>query len=128
MAKVILIDDDVDLIKMNEVFDWMKGNPDYYVLCAKYNNKVVGSLMGVLTKELFGECKPFMVIENVVVSDECRRMGIGKMLMDRMEAIARENECTVMMLISSMHRKEAHLFYESIGFSGDVGKGFRKYL
>lgn len=40
----------------------------------------MGSLMGVANRELIGECRPFMVIENVIVSNKHRRMGIGKML------------------------------------------------
>lgn len=117
-----------DLIKMKEVYDWMKDNPDYTVLCAKYEGVIVGSLMGVVNRELIGECRPFMVIENVVVSNNYRRMGIGKILMDRIHEIEVEKDCTYIMLISRIHRKGAHKFYESVGFSGDVAKGFKKYL
>lgn len=56
-----------------------------FIICAKYNGEVVGSLMRVANRELIGECRPFMVIENVVVSDHCRRMGIGKLLMEHIE-------------------------------------------
>lgn len=117
-----------DFIRMNEVFDWMKDNSDYTILCAKYKGEVVGSLMGVANRELIGECRPFMVIENVTVSDKHRRMGIGKLLMDSIEKVAIVKNCSFMMLISRIHRKEAHKFYESVGFSGDVAKGFKKYL
>jgi ribosomal protein S18 acetylase RimI-like enzyme len=117
-----------DFIKMNEVYNWMKDNPDYTVLCAKFEDEIVGSLMGVANRELIGECRPFMVIENVVVPDKHRRMGIGKLLMDGIEKVAVEKNCSFMMLISRMHRKGAHKFYEAVGFSGDVAKGFKKYL
>ncbi|MBC8061290.1 MAG: GNAT family N-acetyltransferase [Clostridiaceae bacterium] len=117
-----------DLIKMNEVYGWMKDNPDYIVLCAKYKEEIVGSLMGVLNRELIGECRPFMVIENVVVSNNHRRMGIGKMLMNSIDKVAVEKDCTFIMLISRVHRKDAHKFYESVGFMGDVAKGFKKYV
>lgn len=119
---------DTNYEKMKKVYEWMKNNPDYTVLCAKYQGEIVGSLMGVANRELIGDCRPFMVIENVVVSDKHRRMGIGRVLMERLEKVAIEKECTFMMLISRMHRKEAHKFYESVGFSGDVAKGFKKYL
>ena len=48
--------------------------------------------------------------------------------MSNIEKAAVERNCTVIMLTSSIHRKEAHKFYESVGFRGDVAKGFRKYL
>ena len=117
-----------DFIKMNETYNWMKDNPDYIVLCAKNGDKIVGSLMGIVNKELIGECKPFMVIENVIVSNQCRRMGIGKILMDNIQKEAILRECSFIMLISRINRKEAHKFYESVGFNGDVEKGFKKYL
>ena len=118
----------IDFIEMKKVFVWMNENPDYNVLCAKLNGKIVGSIMEIVNRELIGKCKPYMVIENVIVSNECRRMGVGKMLMNYIDKVAIENECTYIMLLSRMHRKEAHLFYESVGFSGDAAKGFKKYL
>lgn len=117
----------IDFIEMKKVFVWMNENPDYNVLCAKLNGKIVGSIMEIVNRELIGKCKPYMVIENVIVSNECRRMGVGKMLMNYIDKVAIENECTYIMLLSRMHRKEAHLFYESVGFSGDAAKGFKKY-
>lgn len=119
---------DTDFIEMKNVYNWMKNNPDYYVLCAKSDGIIVGSIMGIINRELFGKCKPFMVLENVIVSNNCRRMGVGKMLMEYIDKVAIENECTYIMLLSRMHRKEAHLFYESVGYSGNVAKGFKKYL
>lgn len=113
---------------MNEIHEWMKNNSDYTILCAKFKGEVVGSLMGVANRELIGDCRPFMVIENVVVSDKHRRMGIGKFLMDNIEKIAVEKNCSFMMLISRIHRKEAHKFYESSGFGGDIVKVFKKYI
>ncbi len=117
-----------DFFKMAEGFAWMEEHPDYTILCAKYENEIVGTLMGVANREIIGECRPFMVIENVVVSDRHRRMGIGRLLMAGIEKIAIEKNCSFMMLISRVHRTEAHKFYESVGLRGDVVKGFKKYL
>ena len=79
-----------DFIKMSDEFDWMEDHPDYTILCAKYENEIVGTLMGVANRELIGACRPFMVIENVVVSDRHRRMGIGRLLMAGIEKVAIE--------------------------------------
>ena len=43
-----------DFIKMNDGFDWMEDHPDYTILCAKYENEIVGTLMGVANRELIG--------------------------------------------------------------------------
>lgn len=114
--------------KMTENYKWIKDNPNYIVLCAKDNEKVVGSLMGIINKDLKGECTPFMVVENVIVAEEYRRMGIANSLMNNIENVAIEKGCSSIMLVSGMHRTWAHKFYESVGFKGDAVKGFKKYL
>ena len=47
------------------------------------------------------------------------------MLFDKIETYAKEQQCVYSILVSSGFRKEAHLFYEKIGYTEDV-KGFRK--
>jgi hypothetical protein len=41
---------------------------------------------------------------------------------------AQENDCYKVMLLSSNERKAAHDFYKSIGFNGDVKRGFTYYM
>lgn len=114
--------------KMLENFEWIESNKDYILLGAKYKNELVGTLMAIIVKDLAGECKPFMVIENVVVKSTMRGKNIGKTLMNEVEKIGREKNCCYIMFVSSIHRKNAHRFYESIGYSLDSVQGFKKYL
>ena len=69
-----------------------------------------------------------MVIENVIVSEEYRRLGIARKLMDNIEKIAMEKNCSFIILVTGMHRKWAHDFYESVGFKRDMVKGYKKFL
>jgi len=114
--------------KMKRSFQWMESNPDYVVLGAKSDGKLRGSLMGVVCHDLLGECRPFMVIENVIVSRGCRRQDIGTGLMQAMEKIARRQKCYYIMFVSKSRREEAHRFYETLGYRLDVVQGFKKYL
>ncbi|MFD2877411.1 GNAT family N-acetyltransferase [Paenibacillus rhizoplanae] len=57
------------------------------------DGELLGSLMGIVCQDLVGDCRPFMVIENVVVSSRARRQGLGKKLMTAIEAIAHERDC-----------------------------------
>jgi GNAT superfamily N-acetyltransferase len=84
--------------------------------------------MGVVCHDLVGECRPFMVIENVIVSRDCRRQDVGTALMQAMEKIARRRKCYYIMFVSKSRRKEAHRFYESLGYRLDAVQGFKKYL
>ncbi|WML34031.1 GNAT family N-acetyltransferase [Clostridium sp. OS1-26] len=115
--------------KFRKNFDWINSNKDYLLIGAKNDNgNLVGSLFGIICKDLGGECRPFIVIENVIVKSSCRKMGIGKQLMSFIEEFARKRNCNFTMIISAFKRKDAHRFYESIGYSKDVVQGFKKYL
>lgn len=117
-----------DINNMHQNFELIGKNEDYYVLGAKCDGNLVGSLMGIICHDLVGECKPFIVIENVIVSNEYRGKGIGKKLMTEIERIAKEKNCYYTMFVSGIQRKEAHKFYESLGYKLDEVQGFKKYL
>jgi ribosomal protein S18 acetylase RimI-like enzyme len=123
-----LVGEETNLNKMKKNFIWMEENPNYIILGAKKNEKVVGSVMGIICRDLAGECKPFMVIENVVVSTEYRGKSIGTKLMKGIEEIARDRNCYYTIFVSASDRKSAHKFYESFGYKLDAVQGFKKYL
>jgi GNAT superfamily N-acetyltransferase len=110
------------------MFRYIQQNGHYHVLGAFYNGELVGSVMGIECMDLVGQCKPFMVVENVIVSDQVRRQGIGQKLMLQIERIARDLGCEYMILVSGDQRKEAHNFYEKLGFKDEKVQGYRKHF
>ncbi|HMM22262.1 MAG TPA: GNAT family N-acetyltransferase [Selenomonadales bacterium] len=120
---------EIDLAKMREIFARIAVNPSQVVLAAKDGqNRLVGSVMGVACDDIIGVCRPFLVIENMIVAQTCRGQGVGRKLMDGIEAWGRDRNCYFAMLTSMSHRKEAHRFYASLGYDSAVAKGFKKYL
>lgn len=118
-----------NLSKMKETYLKLLHNESYELLGAIYNGKLAGSVMGIYCEDLIGECRPFMVIENVVVSSSVRRQGVGRKLMNRLEELARSRDCSYIILVSGPARAEAHQMYESLGYNQDeMVRGFRKYL
>ena len=117
-----------DARRMKQNFEWMTSNPDYLVLGAKSDGRLLGSLMGVVCHDLVGECRSFMVVENVIVARSHRRQGVGRKLMRALERIARQRHCYYIMFVSKSQRKDAHRFYESLGYRLGVAQGFKKYL
>ena len=101
---------------------------DYILLCAEVGQVVVGSIMGIVCEELYGDCRPFLVVENLVVDKESRGMRIGRALMDTVIERAREKTCSQVILVTESHRQDACKFYESIGFHPTKNKGYKMKL
>lgn len=55
-------------------------------------------------------------IMGIAVSSGYRKQGIGKALISKVEAWAKENDAKGIRLVSGEHRKEAHCFYQGVGF------------
>ena len=98
------------------------------LLAAKEGGELVGSVMGVVCRDLIGECNPFMVMENMVVLESRRRHGIGRLLIEELERRAVALGCSYIEFVSSRERGEAHAFYEAVGYQPDPYRGFKKYF
>lgn len=48
--------------------------------------------------------------------------------MAEIERIAKERNCGYMILVSGDQRKEAHRFYEKLGFGDEKVQGYRKHF
>ncbi|MGU3469755.1 GNAT family N-acetyltransferase [Paenibacillus sp. D51F] len=117
---------DTDPAALAERLDNMAGNDGIRVAVASDGERLVGTAMGILCPDLVGGLRPYLLIENVVVSAHCRGGGVGKKLMADLERFANAHQCTYMILVSGAHRSEAHAFYESVGFTREAG--FKKKL
>ncbi|MCQ6557233.1 GNAT family N-acetyltransferase [Paenibacillus mendelii] len=116
-----------DIDKMQEKIEIISGLPNYHVVVACKDEHVIGTAMGIVCMDIVGNCNPYMLVENVVVSPIHQGKGIGKMLMKVLENNAAASNCNYIILASSDGREDAHRFYESIGYQG-VKRGFIKRM
>ena len=123
-----LIPNEVSLSKMKEVFDRNRDNPNNIVLAAKIDGKLVGSLLAIICEMLFGQCKSFMVVEDVIVDESVRGKGIGKALMKYIEQQAKLKSCSYIMLVTDFDRVGSQNFYKSLGYKTDEYCAFKKHL
>lgn len=118
-----LVPEGVSMEKLTKNYEAVTGSPNYYVAVAEGGGRILGSAMGIVCLALDA---PFLVIENVVVDSDCRGQGIGRKIFEALDCFAIEQNCQYALLVSSGFRKEAHCFYEAMGYTDDV-RGFRKY-
>jgi GNAT superfamily N-acetyltransferase len=97
------------------------------ILVAEAGGSVVGTADCTTLPNLTRQARPFLLVENVVVTATHRRAGIGAALMEGVVALAEEAGCYKIQLLSRATRHTAHAFYESCGFQA-VAQGYRRYL
>lgn len=114
--------------KMQTTYSKMAENPAYILIAAKQDSQVVGFVMGIICEELYGDCRPFMVIEDMIVDKNQRRSGVGAALIREMEKNAVENDCYQVILITEADRTDAVTFYGKLGYNFEPYKGFKKRI
>jgi ribosomal protein S18 acetylase RimI-like enzyme len=114
--------------KMRETLLAVEQDPNHIIIGARIDGKLVGSALGIVCQMLFGQCKSFMIIEDVVVDSEHRRDGVGTALMLEMEKLAVQQNCGYIMLITDEDRTGAQNFYKSLGYKSDSYRAFKKKL
>jgi GNAT superfamily N-acetyltransferase len=97
------------------------------VLLARVNGAAAGTADVILVPNLTYDGSPWAIVENVVVHQRYRRMGVGRALIRQAEQIAEDAGCYKIQLASSLHRSAAHRFYDQMGFDRSA-IGFRRYL
>lgn len=93
----------------------------------EYQGEVQGSALVSLCTDVMYGTQPFAVVENVVVNTALRNQGLGSALLHHVEAFCLANDCSKIMLMSSIQREHAHRFFERVGFVGSKKRGFVKY-
>jgi ribosomal protein S18 acetylase RimI-like enzyme len=102
-------------------------DPARSLLVAELDGTVVGTVDLLIAPNLTHRAQPWALVENVVVAESARRLGVGRALMQHAMELAREAGCYKVNLISGNERTGAHDFYRSLGFEA-IGQGFKTYL
>ncbi len=99
------------------VCEKMEGDSRYRIFVAETDGKIVGF---VTTVEALAINLPsgngYIKVNGLAVLPEFRHCGIGKMLMERVEELAKERGISMIGLASGFQRTGAHEFYERLGY------------
>ncbi len=94
------------------------------VFIAKSGAQVI-ALMSLIYFYYFPLQKPLCRITAIVVDENIRNNGVGKMLIDFALSQAKENACAQLEVTTSLARKATQAYYERIGFKK---ASYRYYL
>lgn len=88
------------------------------LIVAEMDGEIVGTLQLTFTPSISFQGGKRATVESVRVDEKYRGCGIGKELMQWAIERAREENCVSVQLTTNADRKDAHRFYENLGFKG----------
>lgn len=99
-----------------KAFREIESDPNNELIIAEQDNEVIGTLQLTYTPSLSFQGSKRATVESVRVDAKYRGKGIGRKMMIWAMERAREKGCVSMQLTSHSDRKDAHRFYENLGF------------
>lgn len=108
-------------------FQAIARSPENKLFVAVDSEEVIGTFQLTFIPNLTGRGAMRVKVESVKVKAARRSGGIGARMMAFAEEYARTNGAAAMELTSNKTRKDAHRFYERLGFSRSH-EGFKKKL
>ena len=105
--------------------------PDSDHFCFVCEEDQTGHILGYVEAEVYESLysDAGLNILGLAVFPSAQGRGIGRQLMERVEDLAKSKHYAFIRLNSASHRKEAHIFYEHIGYDGNkTQKRFLKIM
>ena len=88
--------------------------PHYELIGAFVSDTLVGVAGAWVATKIW--CGRYLEIDNLVVATEQRTAGIGSLLIHRLEILAREHGCNIVVLDSYTANHPSHRLYHRLGF------------
>jgi GNAT superfamily N-acetyltransferase len=97
-------------------FDALAADRNNRLMIAEQDGAIVGTFQLTFISGLSRQGARRALIEAVRVARERRGSGLGEQMIRAAIAIARKEGCALMQLTTDKSRKDAHRFYERLGF------------
>ena len=110
-----------------KAFEEIEADRNNELIVAEADGEIGGTLQITFTPSISFQGGKRATVESVRVEREHRGKGIGRELMKWAIERAKRENCVAMQLTTNSDRKEAHRFYENLGFQGSH-LGMKLYL
>jgi predicted GNAT family N-acyltransferase len=107
-----------------QAFDTIIDSPLLHLFVLERNGSVVATTYLNVMPNLTRSASPYAVVENVVVDEALRGLGLGKQVMEGTLRVAWAAGCYKAMLMTGSQRASTHAFYRACGFESDAKHAF----
>ncbi|MEU0332293.1 GNAT family N-acetyltransferase [Streptomyces sp. NPDC006193] len=116
-----------DLTPYAAALDRLSADPSQHVVVAVRDGRVVGTLQLSIIPGLSHKGATRALVEAVRIHSDERGSGLGSRLIEWAIDTSRRLDCKMMQLTSDKTRRDAHRFYERLGFTASH-EGFKLRL
>ncbi|QWQ42456.1 GNAT family N-acetyltransferase [Streptomyces sp. YPW6] len=106
-----------DLAPYQKALQRLADDPNQHVVVAVRRDRVVGTLQLTIVPGLSRRGSTRSIIEGVRIHGDERGSGLGTQLIQWAVDESRRQNCQLVQLTSDATRKDAHRFYERLGFT-----------
>ena len=99
------------------VFEKLVNDPDYHIIVAEEEGRVVSSCTCNVVRNMTWGQRPYAVVENVATLPEWQKKGLASACMEQAKEIALETGCYKIYLTTSSKDEGVWRFYEKLGYS-----------
>ena len=114
--------------KVMQVWDNIMSDKSHHIIGAFENDMLVSSCVCVIIPNLTHGQMPYALVENVVTHAEHRCKGYAKACLDYAKAIADQNGCYKIMLMTGSKQDSTLRFYERAGYNKNDKTAFIQWL
>jgi N-acetylglutamate synthase-like GNAT family acetyltransferase len=109
-------EDPENFASYRDAFLEISADKNNFLAVVEFQNKVVGTCHLTLMPSLTMQGTRRMNIEAVRIANNFMNQGIGSWMLKKAIEFAQKNDVKIVQLTSNKQRKDAHRFYEKIGF------------
>lgn len=106
-----------DLTPYLAALERLNADPNQHLVVAVREGRVVGTLQLMIISGLSRKGATRSIIEGVRIHADERGSGLGTQLIEWATEESRRQDCQLVQLTSDSSRRDAHRFYERLGFT-----------
>lgn len=127
MPLMIQLGYEVNIAELMQRYETIMGADGHKLVAADSAGQISGFCHAFARPAL--EKPPEVIVQSLVVDSDMRQGGVGRALMEAVEAWAKSRGYASVALYSQVERGDAHAFYKSLGYERVATSGLlRKWL